>query len=136
MGTTKVPFCYLKLNSIMPRDRKAAQDQELNRIDKINRNSANDRKQKILSLKEQLDADTKRQAMSNSERLSTLSYEDWIYELRKFISSSKTVITTKIIDTLMVRNRDKFHEFHQKGASFKTVLAWMDDEADGLMSWT
>ena len=120
----------------MGRDGQAAQDNELRRIERINKQCPDERKPKVQSLKEQLDEEAKLKALTPQQRMAAKSWYDWEHDLRDILRESKTVsVPTHTYEKIMSRYNTEMHKMHEEGLSYKLVIAWIIEKGDEFIGW-
>lgn len=120
----------------MARDKEAAQDRELFKMEKLNKSFPKEREGKILTLKEQLALEAKMEKMTPAQRRAAMSWEDWEYGLRDYLNHSKAVVVPdRIYNTMIRKQRADFDKMHADGDTFEKVARWMMEEGEKYMGW-
>jgi hypothetical protein len=119
----------------MARDGQLAQDRELQKMEKTNKNNPKETP-KNLTLKDQL-AETERQANKTSEqKLSSMDWSEWEYKLRKFfIGSREFTIPQRSYDLILQKYKKDIEKFHRDGTSFLQIGIWMEEKSNEFLGW-
>ncbi len=114
------------------------QDIALRNIERENRKTGNLRDVTVKTLAQQLAELEKKSKMSPSQKLSSMSYEEWMRNLKSFTESREarrtTAISDKCFNWLSRKYESDLATFHKSGTAYTTILAWISDKSIEFMN--
>jgi hypothetical protein len=120
----------------MARDLDSAQDAEMHRNDKLNRMNPDARKVKVLTLKEQMDAQAILDRMTPGERLANMEWSDWERLLGEHIQQSRTItVPQRAYRAVLANYRTDLEKFHKDGTPLGIVAKFCQDSGEQYLRW-
>lgn len=116
----------------MAKSREEMQDIALYHMEKLNRRTKGDRDNTPQSLEEQFKELTRVNNLTPEQRMKEKSWEEWSYDLRRWMESRETArryttFTTRFTGWVFQARKTELQKFHSEGTAYKDMADWLQD---------